>query len=37
VVVQRKGAEGVVRASWDDVNQAKIPADVIKIYDLLMA
>jgi hypothetical protein len=37
IIVQRKGVEGIVRASWDDVNQSKIPADVIRIYDSLMA
>jgi hypothetical protein len=37
MMVQRRGIEGAVRASWDDVTQAKIPADVIKIYEALMA
>jgi hypothetical protein len=37
MIVQRKGVEGVVRASWDDVTQAKIKAEIITVYESLMA
>ena len=40
MIVQHRGVAGVSRASratWDDANQAKVPADIFTIYESLMA
>jgi hypothetical protein len=40
MIVQHRGAAEVVRAvrvEWDDANQAKIPADILAVYEALMA
>ena len=37
MIVQRRGVEDIVRASWDNVTQAKVPAALFAVYESLMA
>jgi len=40
MIVQHRGVAEVSRASrasWDDANQAKVPADILAVYEALMA
>jgi hypothetical protein len=40
MIVQQRGVAEVIRAlrvSWDDTNRTKVPADILAVYDSLMA